>query len=190
MADPTKARLRELFEYDAEAGHLVWRTRSVEDFGSLQAWSAWNAHFPGTVAGDINRQGYRRMVIDGKRRQAHRMIWIFANGDIPDGIQIDHINGVRSDNRLTNLRLVTNAENQRNRSMRSDNTSGFPGVSWNKRDSKWVAQMGINGRAKNLGSFDTIEEAAAARAEANRQFGFHANHGKTLLAKAEGSSHA
>lgn len=68
-------------------------------------------------------------------------------------------------NRLANLRLVTNAENQRNRSMRSDNTSGVPGVSWNKRDSRWMAHIKINGQHKNLGYFDTLEEAAAARAK-------------------------
>lgn len=190
MADPTKARLRELLEYDAEAGHLVWRTRPVETFKTAPAGKIWNAHFAGTVAGSVRSDGYRQISIDGKLRNAHRLIWIYANGDIPAGMQIDHINGVRDDNRLDNLRLVTTAENGRNQSIPHTNTSGVIGVSWNKHDRKWRAMIQIDRRAKYLGRFDTLEEAAAARAKAERQFGFHANHGKRLPAKAEASSHA
>jgi hypothetical protein len=178
VREPKQSRLHELFEFDADASVLIWRVRPVETFATVLASNAWNARFAGAVAGYISRQGYRRIVIDGKRRQAHRMIWIFANGDIPDSMQIDHINGVRDDNRVANLRTVTHAENGRNSSMRRDNTSGMLGVRWNKRDRKWRAKIVIDGQIMHLGNFDTLEAAAAARAAAEIAFGFHPGHGK------------
>lgn len=180
MHKPTKTRLHELFEYDAAAGALIWRTRPAEEFATVRGWKRWNSRYAGTVAGGLDKgKGYHRIYIDGKSWWAHRMIWIYANGDISDGIQIDHINGVRSDNRLANLRLVTNAENHRNQSMRGDNTSGVLGVRWHKRDSKWRAEIKIDGRSRHLGNFDTLNAAAAARAKAEREFGFHPGHGKS-----------
>jgi hypothetical protein len=190
MNEPAQAHLRELFDFDAEAGQLIWRERAAEVFASVNAGKTWNARFAGTSAGYVNESGYRLIGVDGKMQRAHRLIWIYANGPIPAGIQIDHISGNRDDNRLDNLRLVTNAENSRNSSMPSRNTSDVLGVCWNKRARKWLAQIRIAGRQKHLGLFDTLEAAAAARAKADRQFGFHANHGKRPAAKAEGSSHA
>jgi hypothetical protein len=183
----TQHRLRELFEFDVEAGQLTWRSRPAEDFVTAAAGKIWNTRYAGTVAGYIARDGYRRIRIDGEKCLAHRMIWIYANGDIPAGMQIDHINGVRDDNRIANLRTVTHAENQRNSSMRSNNTSGVMGVSWNKLISKWQARIHIDGRRKHLGQFDTLEAAVAARAEAARKFGFHPGHGKSLSAPSTGA---
>lgn len=176
----TQDRLRELFDFDAEAGVLIWRVRPAEAFAKLSDANAWNARFAGRVAGCINVQGYCTIKIDDKMRQAHRLIWIYINGSIPAGIQIDHVNGVRSDNRLANLRMVTNAENQRNRSMPRDNTSGVMGVDWKKRDRKWRAQIVVAGRNMHLGNFDTLEAAATARAKAERDYGYHPGHGKVL----------
>lgn len=173
-------RIRELFEHDIKAGHLIWRPRPVEQFETVRDASAWNTRYAGTVAGYINGNGYRLVSMDGKRWPAHRLIWIYANGPIPPGMQIDHINGVRSDNRLANLRIVTHAENGRNSSMRITNTSGVMGVCWHKATRKWLAKIRVNGRHKHIGLFDTIEAAAAARATAESEYGFHPGHGKVL----------
>jgi len=184
MHKPTKARLHELFEHDADAGVLIWRTRPADHFATVWGWRRWNSRYAGTVAGALDKgKGYRRIYIDGKSWWEHRMVWIYANGDIPGGMQIDHINGNRSDNRVVNLRLVTHAENGRNQSMPRTNTSGVIGVRWSKRDSKWQAKIKIDGRSKHLGYFDTLEAAIAARAEAEREFGFHKGHGKPALAE-------
>lgn len=180
MTDQPQHRLRELFEFDAKTGHLIWRSRPVEDFATVLEWSDFNTQFAGTVAGCINGNGYREISIDGKKPKAHRLIWAYVNGDIPAGMQIDHINGIRDDNRLENLRLVTNAENRRNQSMRSDNSSGVMGISWHRLGRKWQANIKIDGRSKHLGLFDTIEAAAAARARAEVKYGFHPGHGKVL----------
>jgi hypothetical protein len=84
----------------------------------------------------------------------------------PDGMETDHINGDGLDNRRVNLRVCTKSENQRNARAQSDNTSGFKGVSWHKRDAKWRAYIKINDHQKHLGHFTTAEEAARAYDEA------------------------
>ncbi|WP_395451154.1 HNH endonuclease signature motif containing protein [Aminobacter sp. UC22_36] len=183
-------RLREMFAFDEEAGHLIWRERPSDHFATAAAGKIWNSRYAGTVAGVIGAKGYRRIKFAGKTWSAHRLIWIYINGQIPDGLQVDHINGNRSDNCLDNLRLVTNAENSRNQSMPRNNTSGVMGVVWHRRARKWQAQVKITGQTKYLGLFDTIEAASSACAKAEIAFGFHPSHGKRPAAKLDGRSHA
>lgn len=92
---------------------------------------------------------------------------------------IDHINGDKEDNRLINLRECDHRTNGRNCKRSVKNTSGITGVRMDKRIQKWVAEIKIDGTGRHLGSFDTIEEAAAARKGAEKVSGFHANHGRT-----------
>ncbi|AWC25407.1 putative NHN endonuclease [Aminobacter sp. MSH1] len=173
-------RLHHLFEFNAEAGQLIWRARPVEDFATVRGWKNFHTQFAGSVAGCINGEGYRLICVDRKLRGGHRLIWAYINGPIPVGMQVDHINGVRDDNRLENLRLVTNTENQRNSSMPRNNKSGVLGVSWHKGTLKWRAQISLDGRRKYLGSFGTLAAASDARAKALVDFGFHPSHGKVL----------
>jgi hypothetical protein len=102
--------------------------------------------------------------VNGKRKAVllHRVIM-----DAPDGLEVDHVNGDGLDNRRSNLRLATRSENQHNRRVQNNNTSGFKGVSWHKRDLKWYARIGLDGRRKLLGFFDTPEAAYAAYVEAS-----------------------
>jgi hypothetical protein len=91
---------------------------------------------------------------------------------------IDHVNGVRHDNRIKNLRLATHEENLRNSNMPSNNTSGIKGVSWHSAGRKWVAYVNVTKKRFNLGLFDTIEEAEqAVRAARELNHGKFANHG-------------
>lgn len=114
--------------------------------------------------------GYLGVTIDGKNYRIHRLAWLYMTGALPEG-QIDHINGVRSDNRFSNLREATNAENSRNGRSRPG-TSKYKGVSWFKRDSKWVAHIMKDAKSYNLGYFDDEEDAARAYdAAAVRMFG-------------------
>ena len=110
-------------------------------------------------AGTANRVGYRQIWFQGKQHMEHRVAWFLHYGEWPDK-QIDHINGVRDDNRISNLRLATNSQNQCNRKRPSNNTSGFKGVSWNPQREAWQVTIRYKGTNKNLGYYSTREQAA------------------------------
>lgn len=113
------------------------------------------------LAGYVNNNSYRMIEHNRRATGAHRWAWKLMTGEWPAG-QIDHINGVRDDNRWSNLRLATPAQNAQNCGKRAENKSGFKGVSWDKTAEKWVAQISINGKSKRIGRFKTPEEAHAA----------------------------
>ncbi len=114
----------------------------------------------GSQIGTFDDQGYVRFQFHKKYFKVHRVAWLLTYGYWPN--QIDHINGVRSDNRLKNLREASNVENARNRNIDTRNKSGFRGVCWVKRDCRWRAQIKINGRKFALGHYHTPEEASKA----------------------------
>lgn len=114
--------------------------------------------------------GYVRLSIDGKRVWAHRVAWLLSTGSWPQA-DIDHINGVRDDNRLANLRDVSRGQNLQNQTKPGPgNRSGIRGVRWDGRRSKWRAEISVDNRNKFLGRFDTKAEAAAAYLKAKQQF--------------------
>ena len=115
---------------------------------------------------------YEQKRVNGKLQYVHRLVWEEANGPIPSGMQLDHINGDVRDNRLSNLRLVTHKENGHNQRKPSDNKSGVAGVGLHK--GRWRAYV----RSKHLGYFDTWFDAVCARMSANNLEGFHENHGR------------
>lgn len=167
---------------DAQEGMLFWKKRSPDMFLSgRRSQSHQCAIFNSKSAGKeaftaTDTHGYKFGAIFGKNYRAHRVIWAMTFGAWPDG-QIDHINGNRSDNRIENLRVVSNAENQRNSKIRSTNTSGAAGVSWNKRCAKWQARITVNHKRIHLGYFGNKDDAIAARKSAEIKYGFHPNHG-------------
>lgn len=127
----------------------------------------------GKPIGSIDPRGYRVLTVAKKSLLGHRVAWAMHYGEWPSK-QIDHINGVRHDNRIENLRTATAAENGRNRKRGSANRSGFKGVWWSKSNKKWVAAI----RGQHLGSFDRAEDAHAAyKKAALAQFGTFANDG-------------
>jgi hypothetical protein len=109
----------------------------------------------------LDANGYLRVYFNCKSHKVHRIIWLYMTGSFPTD-QIDHINGVRSDNRFCNLRQATSRQNNQNVSLRKDNVSGFKGVSWSKKRNKWYVQISIKGEIKNLGRFIKIEDAIDA----------------------------
>ena len=158
----------ETFTYDRGSGVLYWRKRNRNTIR--------HKYVAGSSKGATD--GYRRVGIKGKIYQEHRIIMVLCFGHIPENAEIDHINHVRDDNRLDNLRFVTQGENLKNQSVSSKSTTGVTGVYFSKSRNKFVAQIKVNRQVHYLGIYSTLEEAAAARAEANLKFNFHANHGK------------
>jgi len=115
----------------------------------------------GSIAGHIKSNGYVQMYINSKRISGHRLAWAMYYGKFPVS-HIDHINCIPSDNRILNLRECSVSENSANSSFRSNNKSGYKGVSWHKKLKKWAAQIGVKRKNIKLGYFDSAEEAANA----------------------------
>lgn len=129
----------------------------------------YNGIHKGNCIGYKDREGYMWVRINGKNKFAHRVIWELNYGPIPQGMQIDHINGIRDDNRLVNLRICTKAENGRNVKRKRNNVSGYIGVRFKKENKKWVANIKQNGKQVHLGYFGSAEEAYRARVEAEKK---------------------
>ena len=120
--------------------------------------------------GSISRRADGRsvwgVVINKKRFLASRVIYLLAYKEDPYPFQIDHIDRNSLNNTLSNLRKDEVGFTQKNQGMRKNNTSGVKGVHWSSARSKWIAQITLEGKPKNLGYYDTIQEAAAARNKA------------------------
>lgn len=116
---------------------------------------------PGQAAGCLNAQGYVRICLNYKDYYGHRLAWLYCFGELPEG-QIDHINGDHSDNRIANLRLASNAENNQNRTLQRNNTSGYKGVSLHKQSGLWAALVTKNRKRFSGGYHATPEEAYLA----------------------------
>lgn len=160
MADGilTQARLKELLHYDPNTGLFKRRV------------TASNNAKAGSIAGCVSKfLGYRLIGVDRKPYYAHRLAWLYVHGTLPPD-QIDHINRVKTDNRICNLRLATDAENRQNMPMPSSNTSGHVGVHWFKRCQKWTAYIQIDKKTISLGYFNDIDDAIAARKAAEVKF--------------------
>lgn len=160
---PTQSELHRLFDY--KDGKLYWRVaRGCKSIGD--------------EAGGLNRFiGYHIIGLNGKLYRTHRLIWLYMYGKMPDN-EIDHINHDTTDNRIENLREVTHKENESNRSMSKNNTSGFNGVTLDKNSGKWRVMVIHDNQRIWLGAFTDKETACNLSYNAHLQLGFHSNHGE------------
>lgn len=115
----------------------------------------------GAVAGGVNSHGYTLINVNGRSYRAHRLAWLYIYGVWPKQ-QIDHVNNVRTDNRISNLREATQSQNKANTGAYVNNTSGHKGVSWDKSKNKWYAKIRMDGKQKYLGLFTDINAAVEA----------------------------
>lgn len=159
--------LKEHVNYDKETGIFTW----IKPFYKNQT------QLVGKQIGSLDSLGYLEASINKNRIRLHRLAWFYIHGYLPK--YIDHINHVKTDNRLVNLRAVTNQDNSKNASISKANSSGITGVYYSKTKNKWIANVCINGNTKYIGSYQTKEVAGKARAEYNLIHNFHTNHGGT-----------
>lgn len=176
----TQKYLRECLDYTPGTGVFVWKERPKSHFKSETSMKVYNSRDKGRITGTPNHQGYMKIQIDGTKWLCHHLAWLYVNGCMPQE-EIDHINGDPSDNRIANLRLATRQENNKNQKRRLDNKSGVTGVCWSKQRRKWVARINVNGKRIYIGFFDEIGEAALARKNAERLYGYHPNHGRVVF---------
>jgi HNH endonuclease/AP2 domain len=157
----TQEQAKELFSYNPEEGILRWRK-----------WAG------GCCRKDLIA-GYRKqtkgkptywvVMLKNKNHKVHQIIWVYMTGKWPDKF-IDHEDLDGTNNKWSNLRLASNGQNMMNGSLRSDNTTGVKGISWDQRRGNFRARLVVDGIEKYLGSFDDVEEAAKVRAEAAKKY--------------------
>lgn len=165
------AKVAGMVNYSPDSGSMKWNRKPSSEKDAAR----WNARYSGKECGNIDFQGYRAIKINGKTFKAHRLAWLHYYGEWPKG-QIDHINRVRDDNRIENLRDVTRSQNQQNVSIRRTNTSGAKGVYFFKGTGKWHARICVNGKQKHLGFFNDLRLAASAYSEAAAKYHTHNPH--------------
>lgn len=175
----TQQYLKECLDYNPETGVFTWKERPLHYFKREANGKGWNKRCAGTQAGAIDGKGYVQINLCGKLHRAHRLAFLFMEGRMPDG-EVDHLNHVKTDNRWVNLRETDVSGNRTNQKLSSASTCGHTGVYFNRRRKKWVAQIKKFSQIRYLGSFDDIEDAVAARKQAELELGFHPNHGKPL----------
>lgn len=152
--------LTKILHYNQETGVFTWKVKTCKKV------------IPNTVAGSFNSHGYVQLKINKQFFYGHRLAWFFVYKEYPS-LEIDHINGNPSDNRICNLRLANRHENNQNRIARSDSCSGIRGVFFRKDTKKWKAEIRVNKKLISLGCFDTKEKAAKVRKIAEHHYFTH-----------------
>jgi len=163
----TQSELKYLINYDSSTGiftrkHSLLGRKAGSQCGTLHG-----------KKGNI----YIRMSVKGYTAPAHRLAWLYVYGCMPTH-QIDHIDGDRLNNRIENLRDVTQAENTKNRRLQKNNKTGISGVKWTKRDKLWAATIKVSGKLIQLRICKCFFDACCYRKSAELKYGFHPNHGR------------
>jgi len=159
----TQKFLKNRFNYDENTGVFTFKVFA----GSKR---------PGEPAGCVTPKGYIHISIDSKAYKAHRLAWLYVYGVMPE-CDIDHIDHNKENNAISNLRLVTQIENSKNRPKDKRNSCGVTGV-YLQDCGTWRARITVNRKTIHLGIFNTLDEAKEARLVAEMLYGFHNNHGE------------
>lgn len=145
----TNDYLKEVLKHDIDTGNFIW----------VKKTSPKSRVNIGEIAGNLNNDGYRRIKLNGKKYQEHVLVWFYHYGKFPNEF-LDHVDGDKANNRLENLRECSQGENNRNRAIASNNTTGFRGVTFCKQNGKFKATAHFNGEKIHLGYYITDLEAS------------------------------
>ena len=159
----TQDYLKSIINYNPETGVFTWKKRMSQNVKA------------GDVAG-TNCDGYVKIRINSKGYRAHRLAFLYMTGEMPE--QVDHIKGIKSDNRWEKIREATHSVNMRNKCINKNNQSGVCGVRFEEDRNKWAANIGANGKQKKIGRYGDKFEAICARKSAENKHGYHENHGR------------
>jgi hypothetical protein len=161
---PDRDLVRRLLRYDDATGELIWLPRPRAMFSSANALNTWNTRYSGKAAGYVRRSGHLAVAVGHTQYRAHRLVWLYVYGaPVPE--LIDHADGDKLNNRISNLRAATKAENGANMRARAANRTGVKGTGV-FRNGRFRARVMLHGKDYHLGYFATLEEAAKARREA------------------------
>jgi hypothetical protein len=166
--------VKEFFDYNKETGTLYWKERDRKWFNHDKYHYTWNKKFAGKRAGRTKTNKYMEVGIFNRLYGYHRVVWAWVHGEWPENF-IDHIDGNPSNNRIQNLRKVTQLQNLKNI---NKNKGDIPLIGVHKKGNRFIARIRDNYERINLGSFGTPEEAHAAYcAKAKELFGEYTNFG-------------
>lgn len=157
---PSQEQLKALFIYNARTGVLMWRASR----GTAKA---------GTEAGWLHASGYVYVGLNGRSYKAHRLAWMYVYGKDPQGL-LDHKNRDKTDNRICNLRVVTDGQSNQNKQVYRNNQTGHKGVGWHAPRKRWRVRIQHEGRVLLVGYYPTLEHAVAARRAAEHRLHTHA----------------
>lgn len=171
MAELTQARARSLFNYNPGTGELTWRDRPREDFATQRGWRVFQTQCAGKVASAKAVMGANTYLVvrfDGRLHLQHHVIWVYMTGEELECL-IDHQDGDGTNNRWDNIRPATYSQNHANRKYQGRTVSGLKGAFYDKKNKRWESRIGLNGKTKFIGRFDTAEDAHNAYMAAARE---------------------
>ena len=155
--------------YDPETGIFVWKERPQEHYKTINGWKIFIGKFANKIAGKNNENDYSYIKIDKKVYASHQLAFLFMEGKFPD-TEVDHINGIKNDNRWVNLRKSNRYLNNYNTKVKKNSASGIKGVFFNKKANLYFSTIRVYGKRIHLGYFKTKEECAKARKEAELKY--------------------
>lgn len=165
----TQEYLKSILDYDPLTGVFTWKERPICDFNCERLRNGWNTKYSFKDAGRIKSDGYVQIGINRKRYAAHRLAWLYIYGEWPKN-EIDHINGFRNDNRLSNIRESTRSENMQNKkTSHKNNKCKYLGVYFCNRSKRFVSIIALNNKTKYIGKFNDPESAHDAYLKAKRE---------------------
>lgn len=167
-------RLKQLVSYDPVTGVIKQKPRTKKDIPRDSRLKSWNTRYAGKECSCTSKSGYIVVRLGGNLYLGHRLAFLYVNGFIPE--QIDHINGNRLDNRISNLRPSNPKQNSRNLKVYSNNKTGYHGIYRN--NNSYYVQIWVSGKCFSGGSYSDISKAIERRKELEREIGFAKEHGE------------